>query len=152
MQGQTDDANPITRVDPAQVPRNDRIEGKPARDDSVDTSNLNYSSNHGHSCGPNDFNTSVKSKLVYNRGGIEFNAKDGSTRDIGNNSSSSVSDSASCSTARPRPTTAATWTATMTRSSSQPPMPMLFSPSTSPKPPAASSTSRHSCHRHHRQQ
>ena len=98
-------ATPMTKPEQTQIPSDnhnpDSIEGKPACDNSDSTDDTNHSSirdRDNHPGKPSNFSTSNDCQFVYDPGRSILNSKDGSTRDVGDSTSSS-SDSASCTTA-----------------------------------------------------
>ena len=77
------DVGPITRLEPAQAPRNDHnnvgnsIEGKPGRDENVVSSIIDHSSSdRNRAFDPRDFSNSM-----HDPGRNNLNTKDGSTHD-----------------------------------------------------------------------
>lgn len=94
-------ANPITKLEQAQVLRNNHknpdnsIEGNPMHDDSDSTSS---NRNHNRPCNLKDFSFIDDRKFMHDPGRNNVNVKDGSWRSDSNSTSTS-SDSASCTTA-----------------------------------------------------
>ena len=88
------DATPITKPEQAQAPHSNHhdpanTKGKIARNDS--TGDTDYiSSDRSHPREASDFGTNDNGEFMYDPGGHTPNSKDGSTRDVGDSSSSFI--------------------------------------------------------------